>query len=193
MTELKKGLLLVLSAPAGCGKDTILEKVVDGGNIVYYVSCTTRAPRGGEVDGVHYNFKTEEEFKRLIEDGALLEYTVYCGNYYGTLKSVVRGAVEDGKCVVMKIEVEGAGNLKTLYPECVSVFILPPSLEELRRRLTGRGTESEAAVEKRLKKAEAEMVLAPLYDYNIVNDKLDDAVSDLRSIIRAEMLRNRRK
>lgn len=189
---MKNGLLLVVSAPAGCGKDTILEKVVNGRDIVYSVSCTTRAPRAGEKDGTHYHFKTEDEFKQLIEDGALLEYTVYCGNYYGTLKSVVADAVADGNCVVMKIEVEGAGNIKTLYPDCVSVFILPPSIEELQSRLINRGTEPADAVVRRLKQAEEEIKLAPQYDYNIVNDKLKTAVSDLKSIIRAEKLKNKR-
>lgn len=184
---MSKGILFVVSAPAGCGKDTILEKALSGDiNLTYSVSATTRAMRAGETDGVSYSFKTREEFEKMIEDGELLEHTEYCGNYYGTPKRTVEEILNSGRNVVLKIEIEGAGNVKRMLPEAVLIFILPPSMQELSRRLHKRGTEDEETIAKRLKQAETEIARAYDYDYVIVNGDLDTAVNDFVSIIKAE-------
>lgn len=185
----EKGLLIVVSAPAGCGKDTILESALDlCSNLHYSVSATTRERREGELEGVHYFFKTREEFEQLITEGEFFEHTEYAGNYYGTPKTYIPKMLEAGKDVVLKIEVEGAENIKKLFPDCVSVFILPPSFEELERRLKERGSESPETIKKRIDIARIEMSFVKKYDYVIVNDCLKTAVSDFNAIIKAEKL-----
>ena len=184
---MNKGLLFVVSAPAGCGKDTILEQVfAKSPNAAYSISATTRAPRPGEVDGVHYFFHTREGFEQMIKDNAVLEYTEYCGNYYGTPKIGVEQMLAQGKDVILKIEVNGAMNIKKLYPDCTLVFILPPSMSELERRLRKRGTETEDKIIERTAQARAELEYAQNYDYLIVNGELETAVDDLIAVIRAE-------
>lgn len=186
---MNKGLLIVVSAPAGSGKDTILECAFKScNNLNYSVSATTRAARPGEEEGVHYFFKTREEFARLIENNQLLEYTEYAGNLYGTPREYIPKMLEAGKNVVLKIEVEGAANIKKLFPDCVSVFILPPSFAELERRLRKRGTETEETIKKRVGIAKIEMSFVKNYDYVIINENLDDAVKDFIAIIEAEKL-----
>ncbi len=186
-------LLFVVSAPAGCGKDTILNELFKKTDAAgYAVSATTRAPREGEVDGVHYHFLTKEDFSMLIDSGEVLEYTEYCGNYYGTLRRSVDDLLSKGKDAVLKIEVEGALNIKKMFPEACLVFILPPSWEELERRLRERGTESEDVVVKRITQAKVEFEWADSYDYLVVNDKLEDAVDDLLAVFRAEKCRRER-
>lgn len=190
---MNKGLLFVVSAPAGCGKDTILEQVLaQCENVGYSVSATTRAPRPGEVDGTHYFFHTRESFEQMIKDGAVLEYTEYCGNYYGTPKKGVEDMLAQGKDVVLKIEVEGAMNIKKLFPESCLVFILPPSMKELERRLRKRGTEDEETILRRTRQAREEIDTAVNYDYFVVNDELEDAVQDLIAVIRGEKCRKQR-
>ena len=187
---MNKGLLFVVSAPAGCGKDTILEQLFKKTDTVgYSVSATTRAPREGEVDGVHYHFRTRDEFERMIKGGEVLEYTEYCGNYYGTPRKGVEDLLAEGKDVILKIEVEGAMNIKRIFPECCLVFILPPSLAELERRLRKRGTETEDKIILRTKQAKSELEFAKNYDFYIVNGELEKAVDDLLAVIRAEKLR----
>ena len=187
---MSKGILVVVSAPAGCGKDTILEQLFKKTDTVgYSVSATTRAPREGEVDGVHYHFRTRDEFERMIKGGEVLEYTEYCGNYYGTPRKGVEDLLAEGKDVILKIEVEGAMNIKRIFPECCLVFILPPSLAELERRLRKRGTETEDKIILRTKQAKSELEFAKNYDYYIVNGELEKAVDDLLAVIRAEKLR----
>ncbi|MGN0648982.1 MAG: guanylate kinase [Oscillospiraceae bacterium] len=184
---MNKGLLFVVSAPAGCGKDTILEQVfAKSPNVAYSVSATTRAPRPGEENGVHYFFHTRESFEQMIKDNAVLEYTEYCGNYYGTPKSGVEQKLAQGKDVILKIEVNGAMNIKKLYPDCTLIFILPPSMAELERRLRKRGTETEEKILERTAQARAELEYARNYDYLIVNGELETAVDDLIAVIRAE-------
>lgn len=191
---MNKGLLFVVSAPAGCGKDTILEKVFEKSeNAAYSVSATTRAPRPGEVDGVHYFFRTREGFEQMIRDNAVLEYTEYCGNYYGTPRSGVEQKLAQGKDVILKIEVNGAMNVKKLYPDCTLVFILPPSMAELERRLRKRGTETEDKIKERTAQARAELEYAKNYDYLIVNGELETAVDDLIAVMRAEKQRRDRQ
>jgi len=185
----EKGLLIVVSAPAGCGKDTILECAFKSFNNLHYsVSTTTRKPREGEQEGVHYFFKTTEEFERLVQESEFLEHAWYAGNHYGTPKSFVLEMLNAGKDVILKIEVEGAANIKKLFPECVSIFILPPSFEELERRLVKRGTEDAETIKKRIVIAKTEMSFVKNYDYVIINEKLEDAVEDFETVIRAEKL-----
>ncbi len=176
-----KGLLFVISAPAGCGKDTILNELFKKTDTAgYAVSATTRAPREGEVNGVHYHFLTREEFEHKIAEKEVLEYTEYCGSYYGTLRKSVDDLINQSKDAILKIEVEGAMNIRRMFPEACLVFILPPSWEVLEKRLRDRGTETE------------EIKYAENYDYLIVNDKLDEAVDDLLAVLRAEKLRRSR-
>lgn len=190
---MSKGLLFVVSAPAGCGKDTILEQVLaKEDNVGYSVSATTRAPRVGEVDGTHYFFITRERFEEMIANGEVLEYTEYCGNYYGTPRKGVEAMLAEGKDVVLKIEIEGAMNIKKLFPDCCLVFILPPSMRELERRLRKRGTEDEPTIMRRIAQAKNELDAAADYDYFVVNDDLEDAVNDLIAVIRGEKCRKER-
>lgn len=189
----EKGILFVVSAPAGCGKDTILNEVFKRTDSVgYAVSATTRAPREGEIDGVHYCFLTREQFEQKISEDEMLEYTEYCGNYYGTLRKSVQGLISQGKDAVLKIEVEGAMNIRNKFPQACLVFILPPSLEILERRLRNRGTETEEKIRERIAQARTEIDFARNYDYIIINDELETAVSDLECVLRAEKLRKER-
>lgn len=185
-----KGSLFVVSAPAGCGKDTILIEMFKRCDTAgYAVSATTRAPREGEVNGVHYHFLTRDEFERKIAEKEVLEYTEYCGNYYGTLKKSVDDLLKAGKDAILKIEVEGAMNIKKMFPEARLVFILPPSWEILEKRLRDRGTETEDKIAERTRQARREVEYARNYDYLIVNDDLNSAVNDLLTILKAEKLR----
>lgn len=190
---MEKGLLFVVSAPAGCGKDTILNELFKKTDKAgYAVSATTRAPREGEVNGVHYHFLTREDFLEKIKQGEVIEYTEYCGNFYGTLKKSVDNLVLSGKDAVLKIEVEGAMNIKKQFPDACLVFILPPSLAVLEQRLRGRGTETEDKIIERTLQAKNELKLAENYDYLVVNDDLNSAVEDVLAIFRAEKLRRGR-
>ncbi len=165
--------LLIISGPSGCGKDSIVKEMLKNCPwLGLSVSATTRPPRPGEVDGVDYYFLKKEEFETLIEEGQLLEHTNYIGNYYGTLKSEVDSRISQGKAVVLVVEVQGAANIKAVYPNATTIFVVAPSMAELARRLRGRGTESRDKVRQRLCRAKEEMTLAPTYDYTIVNDDL---------------------
>lgn len=187
---MRKGSLFVVSAPAGCGKDTILNELFKKTDTAgYAVSATTRAPREGEVNGVHYHFLTRGDFERMISENEVLEYTEYCGNYYGTLRKSVNALINEGKDAVLKIEVEGAMNIKKLFPDACLVFILPPSLGVLEHRLRTRGTETEDNIIERTCRARRELEFAENYDYLVVNDDLDTAVCDLLAVFRAEKLR----
>lgn len=184
---MKKGILIVVSAPAGCGKDTILEQALKAnGNLFYSVSATSRAMRPGETDGVSYHFRTREQFEEMIKNEELLEYTEYCGNYYGTPKKTVSDMLEAGKDVILKIEIEGAANIRKIFPDCTMIFILPPSIKELDRRLHKRGTETEEVILRRLEQARNELEFAKNYDYFVVNDDLDEAVQDFLSVVKGE-------
>ncbi|MCH5206744.1 MAG: guanylate kinase [Oscillospiraceae bacterium] len=181
------GILFVVSAPAGCGKDTILNELFKKTDAAgYAVSATTRAPREGEENGVHYHFLSREEFMEKISQNEVLEYTEYCGNYYGTLKKSVDDLLSKGKDAVLKIEIEGAMNIRKQFPEACLVFILPPSWEVLETRLRNRGTETPEKIAERIKQAQTELSYAENYDYLIVNDALETAVDDLLSVFRAE-------
>jgi guanylate kinase len=180
----------VLSAPAGCGKDTVLAEVKKADESVKQsISMTTRAPREGEADGVDYFFTTVESFEESISQNGFLEYVKYGVNYYGTPKKAIEDMIDDGKSVILKIEVEGAGNVRKIYPEAISIFIMPPSFSELSRRLKNRGTETEEDIARRLKIAETEMQRAKEYNYIVINDDLSVCVNDVLSIIKAERLK----
>ena len=186
-----KGLLLVVSAPSGCGKGTILGEILKDEGFYYSISATTRAPREGEQDGVNYHFITTEEFEQRIARGGMLEYAQYCGNYYGTPKKEVEQMREAGRDVILEIEVEGAMKVRSLCPDAVFLFIAPPSVEELRRRLNKRGTEAAEVIEERVAQASRELSYADRYDYIIVNGELEKAIDDFRTIVRAEKLRTK--
>lgn len=187
--NLNKGILYVVSAPSGCGKGTILETVLKNNpNIFYSVSATTRNPRVGEKDGVNYYFHTKDEFNELIKSNGMLEYASFCENYYGTPRKHVEEKIAEGKDVILEIETNGAMQIRKNCPEAVLIFILPPSVKELRRRLKKRGTESDEVIEKRVAQAEGEINKAKYYDYILVNGELQDAIDDLESIIRSTKL-----
>lgn len=185
---MKKGLLIVVSGPSGCGKGTILGSITKKMGISYSVSATTRAMREGEVDGVNYHYITREHFEQLIAEDKVLEYTSYCGNYYGTLRDEVDSRREQGQDVLLEIEVEGAANVRRLCPDAVSIFIAPPSVKELERRLRKRGTETEEVIAERVSQAEREIHSALEYDYIIINGELEKAVNDVASVINAERI-----
>ena len=147
---MSKGILMVVSGPSGCGKGTVLAEIVKSDNIFCSVSATTRSPRPGETDGINYYFLAKDRFEEMIADGGMLEYASYCGNYYGTPQKPVEDMLEKGCHVILEIEVQGAMKIKDKCPDAVFIFILPPSLKELRRRLEKRGTESAEVIEKRL-------------------------------------------
>ena len=186
---MSKGLLIVLSGPSGCGKGTIVQEILKDGDCAVSVSATTRSPREGEENHVHYHFITKEEFEKRIANDGLLEYAEYCDNYYGTPRAEVEAMRASGKHVILEIEVQGAFQVRERCPEAILVFTIPPSIGELRRRLGKRGTESAEVVEKRIARAQEELQLAKHYDYVVLNDALEDAVADFRSIIRTESMR----
>ena len=186
---MSKGLLIVLSGPSGCGKGTIVQEILKDGDCAISVSATTRSPREGEENHVHYHFITKEEFEKRIANDGLLQYAEYCGHYYGTPRAEVEAMRASGKHVILEIEVQGAFQVRERCPEAILVFTIPPSIGELRRRLGKRGTESAEVVEKRIARAQEELPLAKHYDYVVLNDALEDAVADFRSIIRTETMR----
>lgn len=180
----KDRYLLVISGPSGSGKDSVVARLMARHpGMECSVSATTRAPRPGEEEGVHYFFLTKEQFEGHIQNGELLEYASYVGNYYGTLKSQVDSRLARGVTCILVIEVEGAANVKRNYPGCTTVFIQPPSEAELERRLRGRGTECEERVQKRLRRAREEMAQADSYDFVLVNDELDGCAEALYEIL----------
>ncbi len=183
-----KGLLVVVSGPAGSGKGTVNGMLIQKEGYVFSVSATTRAPRPGEVDGVNYHFISREEFEARIERGEMLEYTEYCGNYYGTPEKETLEALEAGKNVILEIEVEGAMNVKRKYPEAVLIMLLPPSYAVQESRLRGRGTETDDVIRKRLARAREEVLFVVNYDYIIYNydGRAEECVTQIDSIVCAE-------
>ena len=187
---MQSGLKIVLSGPSGSGKGTIVKELVQEEQFVLSISATTRQPRQGEEEGVHYFFKQRDEFEAMIADHQLLEYAEFCGNYYGTPKAFIDKSVKNGKDVILEIEVEGAMQVKKIYPEAVFILVVPPSLEELESRLVGRNTEQRAVIDQRLARAKEELELYHHYDYVVVNDRLVEAVEEIKCIVRAEKLKS---
>ncbi len=188
---MERGLLIVVSGPAGSGKGTVLGKLMSGSDeFAYSVSATTRAPRPGEVNGVNYHYITREDFESRISTGGMLEYTEYCGNYYGTPKKEAEEVLNSGKNLILEIEVEGATNVKRLYPEAVLIMLLPPSFKVQEARLRGRGTETEQKICERLERTKKELPLFDKYDYIVYNmdGAAKDTAADIAAIVRAEKL-----
>ena len=186
----RKGKLLVISGPSGAGKSSVVFKAIEGrDDICFSTSVTTRAPRPGEVDGREYFFVKLERFLEMINNDELLEHAEYVKNRYGTPRAYVQQQLEDGKNVVLDIEIQGARQVRRKMPEAVLIFIAPPSLEELERRLRGRATDTEDAIRGRLARARQEYQEADFYDYLIVNDDLEKAAAQLNAVIEAEHCR----
>lgn len=190
---MNKGTLIILAGPSGSGKDTVMKELFKLlPDLKFSISSITRDMRDGEVNGEKYNFITREEFESMIENKQLLEYNVYCGNYYGTPKAPVEKAISEGKEILIEIDVNGAEEVRKNCTDYFSVFIMPPSFDVLRERLIGRGTDKMEIIEKRLEEAKAEMARANEFDYIVVNDDLMTAVQDFKTIIEAERLKSDR-
>ena len=194
MSDFKaKGLVFCVSGPSGVGKGTIiaeLRKITP--SIIHSISVTTRQPRPGEIDGIHYYFRTPEEFEQMMAQGEILEHDNYCGNYYGTPRKPLLEATEQGRDVVMDVTVPGSLAVMENFPDAITLFLLPPSFTELRRRLTKRGTEAQEVVEKRLQKARDEIKKARLFQYVVVNDDIQITARRILSIAEAERCRYER-
>ena len=188
------GQLIVLSGPSGVGKSTVIAELLSQRQDIYFsVSFTTRKPRVGEADGVNYNFVDRAECEGMIARGELLEHAEYVGNYYGTSLKVIQEKVAAGTDVLLDIEVQGAAKVRAKCPEAVLIFIIPPSFEELSRRLRGRNTDSEETIAGRLRKAREEYRQIPSYDYLVVNDKVSAAAAEIIAILLAEDCRTRNR
>ena len=191
MREARKGMLLVISGPSGAGKGTLYNRVLAADpTITFSVSYTTRGPRPGEVDGKDYCFVTEEQFRQMLDRDGFLEHADVHGHLYGTPRQPVLDALEAGRSVMLDIDPQGALQVMEKMPDCVSVFILPPSFAELRRRLTGRGTEKPEEIERRLRNARGEVALMNKYQYLVINDDLEEAYRTLQGIVDAEKQRS---
>ncbi len=181
---MSKGGVFIISGPSGSGKDTVLSELFrNRPDLLFSISSVTRAMRSGEREGEKYNFISREKFLYMIDNDMLLEHNVFVGNYYGTPREPVERAIAEGKDIIIEVDVNGAAQIREKLPEAVSIFIMPPSFEELKRRLRGRGTESEELIEKRLNSALSEIKRAVEYDYIIVNDNITAAADDILSVI----------
>ena len=187
----KTGQIIVISAPSGAGKGTIIKHLLDNNkkSLWLSVSATSRAPREGEQEGINYCYLTKEEFEKRIKENYFLEYTKYADNYYGTPKKYIKEKINQGIDVILEIEIEGAMNIKKLIPEALFIFIMPPSMKELIKRLKMRGTEDNEKIMKRFHEAYKEINEVTKYNYVVVNDEIDNAVNKIEAIIKAEKCR----
>ena len=192
---MSRGLLIVVSGPAGSGKGTVNSQLVATGDFVFSVSATTRAPRPGEINGVNYHFVSQEEFQRRIDEDGFLEYTTYCGNYYGTPLKEAMAVLENGKNLILEIECDGAKNVKRIFPDAVLIMLIPPTFSIQEERLRGRATETEEVILARLEKAKREIEQLDAYDYIVYNYNGGSAVAadDIKAIVRAEKLARHRQ
>lgn len=182
-----KARLFVIAGPSGVGKGTIIKEILkENKDIILSVSSTTRKPRSGEINGVNYNFTDTDQFKKEIQNGEFLEWAVYNGNYYGTSKSAVDNALENGKSIILEIEIQGAIQIMQKCKDAVFIFILPPSYQELEKRLRGRNTEDEETIQNRLKITQKELEVGEKFKYKVVNDKVENAVSKILEIVNKE-------
>lgn len=181
---MNKGSLFVMSGPSGTGKGTICKVLEQEKGIFLSVSSTTREIRVGEKDGITYNYTTRDNFRKMIDEGKMLEWATYDGNYYGTPKTTVESMINEGKNVILEIDVQGAFKVKEIFPETVMIFVLPPSMEELKKRLIERGREGEDSIQNRMEVARGELELAARYNYVVVNDSLETCVNEVREIIK---------
>ena len=190
----EKGLLIVLSGPSGVGKGTVRKEIFDDPttSYKYSISMTTRQMREGEVNGVDYFFKTKEEFEALIQEDQFIEYAEYVGNYYGTPVQYVKDTMAEGHDVFLEIEVEGAKQVRKKFPDALFIFLAPPSLDHLKERLIGRGTETDEKIQSRVNEARKEVEMMNLYDYVVVNDEVHLAKERIKSIVEAEHLKRER-
>lgn len=180
---MKKGKFIVISGPSGVGKGTICKKIISDLELEYSVSMTTRQKRDGEIDGINYYFTTKEDFEKRIKNDEFIEYAIYNDNYYGTLKKEVIDKINMGKNIICEIEVQGAKQIKKLFPEALLIFIMPPSIEELRNRLINRHTNDLEDVERRIEIAKEENKYKDIYDYIVINDDLEKATNKVKEII----------
>ncbi len=181
---MNKGLLFVVSGPSGTGKGTICKVIQNDDNIFLSVSTTSREIRPGEVDGETYNYTSKENFEKMIAEGEMLEWAEYDGNYYGTPKETVKKMLSEGKNIILEIEVQGALKVQEIFPETKMIFVVPPSMAELKKRLVERGREDEERINARLLRAKEELLLSDRYDYIVVNDVLERCIDDVRAIIK---------
>lgn len=183
----ENGILVIFSGPSGSGKDTVLNKLLFGrDDIKVSVSMTTREMREGEIDGTHYYFVNREYFEKKVSENKMLEYAEYNGNMYGTPKAPVDDMLKSGKAVILEIEVQGAEKIRKIYPDVISIFLMPPSVRVLEERLRGRGTDDEETINHRLVIAKEEIRRASEYDYVVINDTVENAVAGIETIINAE-------
>lgn len=189
MVDMKKGLLIVYSGPSGVGKSTILHEVLkdESLNLEFSVSMTTRLPREGEVDGKDYFFVSKETFKKAIEDDKFLEHARYVENYYGTPRDYVEQERNKGKNVILEIDVQGGLQVIEKCSDCISIFVMPPSIDELRNRLSGRGTEKEEVISKRVDQAQREIKQGSVYKYHVVNNDIETSIKEVSDILKKEM------
>lgn len=185
----RPGILIVMSGFSGAGKGTIVKSLLEKHDIFLSISCTTRKPREGEVDGKDYYFVTREEFEKMIREGEMIEWAEYAGNYYGTPKKAVNDRLAEGKDVLLEIEVQGGMQVKKLFPEAVLLFVVPPSADELLNRLRTRGTENESQIGLRLEQTIREIEYIKDYDYIVLNDQLDKAVQTVLNIMESQRIR----
>ena len=181
----KRGILAIISGFSGAGKGTVINRLLEKDNYAVSISATTREPRQGEVDGKNYFFKSRDEFENMIENNQLIEYAEYVGNYYGTQRDYVFKKLEEGYDVILEIEMQGALKVKEKFPETALIFITPPSADELKKRLVGRGTETIEQIDKRMSRAVDECDYMDKYDYIVVNDDLDECVDEMHRLLQA--------